>query len=272
MLKIKPILYDVSLRDGIQAANAIDYPSSNKKIIFNQITNICCPTSLEIGSLTNPKFFPIFNDSIELYKELSVNHKNLYILIPSISKLPIALKNNMNKLAFITSVSDEFQKINTNKSLEENKNDMVLMSNILHENKDITKKIYISCINYCPIKKIFISNENIVNEIKFYNEKCNFDEICLSDTAGKLSFQNYMEIINGCELNNIQLNLLSLHLHVNNENTENVKEILKFSFYKKINKFDVSMLETGGCTMTLKPEERLANLSYSLFYEALKEF
>lgn len=272
VLMIQPILTDVSLRDGLQSSDLAEYPTIVKKQMFDKIVNEHKPAFIEIGSIVNPKFFPIMADSIELHNELSKTYNNLHILVPALSKLQVALDNNMQNLSFITSVSDDFQKRNTNKSLDHNKIELVDICKILDNYQSITKKLYISCINYCPVKKDYLPNQHIVNEIKFYNDNCNFNELCLSDTAGKLSFDNYREIITGCELLGIPMDILSLHLHVNKLNTDDVKHILKFSFYKKINKFDVSMLETGGCTMALAESDRLGNLSYELFNETLNEY
>jgi hypothetical protein len=149
------------------------------------------------------------------------------------------------------------------------KKDMIALFDKIKFHNNIRTKLYISCINYCPIQQRYIDIDKIIYEILFYKEHCSFDELCLSDTSGNLSFEHFVDIIQKCECNNIPLSLLSLHLHVNNDNIKNIKNILYYCFFKKINKFDVSMLETGGCTMA---EQVNANLSYDLFYEILEEY
>ena len=39
-----------------------------------------------------------------------------------------------------------------------------------------------------------------------------------------------------------------------------------------IRKFDVSLLETGGCTMTLGKSNTKPNLSYELYYKLLIDY
>ena len=53
---------------------------------------------------------------------------------------------------------------------------------------------------------------------------------------------------------------------------ENVEQILKFCFQNDLNKFDVSTLETGGCSVTMNRDQLLPNLSYELFYSILHKY
>jgi len=277
--KINPILYDVTLRDGLQNAKVEDYPTEHKKKVFQNIMKSENPPKIEVGSLTSYRILPIMKDSIEIYKYAVeyINKEKLntdvYVLVPSLSKLNIAINNKIQNYSFITSVSNSFQLRNTSRTLDRTKEELRTMFETL-ENGSIQnnkKKLYISCIDQCPIVGK-IDKGFIINELLYYNENYNFDEICLSDTCGNLSFENFFYIIENATYLGIPTTKLSLHLHISNENMENSKKILKYCFENEINKFDISSLATGGCSITIENKKLHPNLAYGIFYSILYEY
>ena len=162
---------------------------------------------------------------------------------------------NVKNLSFISSVSNDFQKKNIKKTLNETK---IELDKMIEKTKNKNIKIYVSCINHCPIYGK-IDNDFIIDELKYYNKYENLENLCLSDTCGNLSFNDFKYIINKLD----KLDNLSLHLHVSNE--ENTKKILKYAIEKGINKFDVSCLEnSGGCSVTIDNSNLNENLNYNL--------
>lgn len=290
-----PILFDVSLRDGIQCANKNDYPLSKKIEVFENILRIYNPDKFEIGSLTNPKILPIMSDTLDLFNHICREHpeleENIYVLIPSINKLSQAIEYNIQNFSFITSVSESFQKKNTNKTIQEVKKDFKNVFQILCREplQNFNTKLYISCINICPIQGK-IDNDFIINELLEYYTDFSFDELCISDTCGELLFTDFQYIITESIKKGIPPSKFSIHLHnsftpshslresawqqlplslVNVEclkNIENIKQIIEFSFSIGINKFDVSYLETGGCSVTMDSKKIKSNLNYDFFY------
>lgn len=277
--KINPILYDVTLRDGLQNAKVEDYPTEHKKKVFQNIMKSENPPKIEVGSLTSYRILPIMKDSIEIYKYAVeyINKEKLntdvYVLVPSLSKLNIAINNKIQNYSFITSVSNSFQLRNTSRTLDRTKEELRTMFETLDNgsNENSKKKLYISCIDQCPIVGK-IDKSFIINELLYYNENYNFDEICLSDTCGNLSFENFFYIIENATYLGIPTTKLSLHLHISNENMENIKKILKYCFENEINKFDISSLATGGCSITIENKKLHPNLSYGIFYSILYEY
>ena len=271
--KINPLLFDVSLRDGIQTAKVENFPTNRKKEIFHAILTEYNPTNIEIGSLTNPKILPIMNDTIELL-EYTKQYHNPYILVPSLQKFHLALTHKIKNMSFITSTSNVFQVKNTSKTLAQTKMDFKTIFNILNREPDVLEyrsKLYISCVNKCPFFGI-ISNDYIVSEICYYHNNYQFNEICISDTCGELSYEDFKYIIEKCGLFGIPYSKFSLHLHVSEENMENLTKILHFSFKNNINKYDLSYLDTGGCSVTMKPSQIHNNLTYDLFYDILWKY
>jgi len=288
--KINPILFDVSLRDGIQNAKIENFPLYIKKDIFNNMIYSNLPNKIEIGSLASAKVLPIMGDSIDFFKYVSqktsdIKYKNdcsqnstikipkIYMLIPSISKLIPAFDNNIQNFSFITSVSNEFQVNNNKKSLKDTKEDFSRIFEMFFRepgSRNFQTKLYISCINECPfIGKI--DNDTVINEILFYYNNYVFDELCLSDTMGSLNSDDFIYIIQRCREVGINISKISLHLHVKNDNIENLERILFYAFSNNINKFDVSCLETGGCSVTMS-NKPITNLTYDMFFNFLWKY
>ena len=276
---IKPTLFDVSLRDGLQNIKKDDvskYTTDEKIKLYNQIVSTHNPMELEIGSIVSKIFFPIFEDTIELFNKLNDSNKN-YLLIPSFSKLKPAIDLGCNNFSFISSVSESFQKKNTNKSIEQTKNEILEMMNQINSNSFIFNpkfKIYLSCINTCPIEGK-ISNDLIINEIVYYNNICKPDIICLSDTCANLSYNDFSYIVSEANKCGVSYDKLSLHLHIDLTNKDyyyNLQKIFNYSIEKGINKFDISFLETGGCVMTLGNDNTKPNLSYELYYRLVVDY
>jgi hydroxymethylglutaryl-CoA lyase len=276
---IKPKLFDVSLRDGLQNIKKDDiskYTTEDKIKLYNQIILTHNPAELEVGSIVSKNYFPIFCDSLELYTKLD-NTKNNYLLIPSSSKLKPAIDSGCNNFSFISSVSESFQKKNTNKSIEQTKNEILEMMNEIFSNPSISNpkvKIYLSCVNTCPIEGQ-ISNDYIKNQIIYYNNICKPDIICLSDTCANLSYDDFSDIITKANKGGVSYEKMSLHLHVDLKNKDfysNLQKIFNDSMDKGITKFDISFLESGGCTMTLGNTDAKPNLSYELYYRLLVDY
>lgn len=260
-------LFDVSLRDGLQSKKEI-YSLNSKKTILHDIINKENPKSIEVGSLVSNKVLPQMSNSLELYhyaKSLEID-TNFYLLIPNLNYTKKAIKYNVENMSFITSVSNDFQMKNIKKSLNETKNEIKFISELIMNEKIENKKLYISCINQCPISGI-IDNNFIVNEILYYDRLNSFDELCLSDTCGKLDFNNFKIIIDAL-LKNMQSNKLSLHLHMSDD-FKNLNNIINYSLENNINNFDISILNSGGCSVTMEKDKLNNNLTYEALYKII---
>jgi len=259
-------IFDTTLRDGIQNASPEIFTTKYKETILNNILINYSPDSIEVGSFVSPKILPIMNDTLEIYNIAKKRTNiNIYILIPTLKilekSIDIIKENNINSLSFITSISNDFKIKNTKKKLNENKIELKKIDILLKELQIVNKKLYISCINECPIIGK-IDNNKIIEEILFYNNEYNFNEICLSDTCGSLLFNDFKIIIDNLKLK-MNTAKLSLHLHINN-NYQNIKKIIFYCLDNKINKFDVSLLEYGGCSVTINKNNLLPNLDYNI--------
>ena len=258
-------LFDVTLRDGLQSLKKIYSLAEKTDILHNIIVNRF-PSAIEVGSIVSPKILPQMEQSIELFHEAQFINIilprpiDLYMLTPNLKSVNIASDHDITNFSFITSVSNDFQKKNTNKNLTEIKNEIELMMKRVTLIKDSKVKLYISCITDCPISGR-INNQKIINEIlHYYYTYDEISEICLSDTCGTMEFNNFKTIIDELLKRNVDFNKISLHLH-NQENKQNVKDIIVYGMKSGIYRFDVSdMPEIGGCSVTM--ENPSGNLSY----------
>jgi isopropylmalate/homocitrate/citramalate synthase len=280
-----PELFDVTLRDGLQGLSKEqqnEFTIEKKKELYNNICIIHNPKKIEIGSIVSKNVLPIFEDTMELFNYIkeykdSCNkekdkHPECFILIPNYTKLQEVINNtSINNFSFITSVSNSFQLKNTKMTLKESDQDLYKMLYQLEENKyRVLKpniKLYVSCISECPIEGK-IDNDFIVSRILLLN-KMNVENICLSDTCGSLEIEDFEYIIETCCFFGLLPSKISLHLHVKPGRENIIEKIIHKALDYKIINFDVSLIETGGCSVTIKKENLAPNLSYDLYYKAL---
>lgn len=276
---VKPRIFDVSLRDGLQSLKKEEqrkYSTEVKTELYANILSKYRPDSIEIGSLVSEKVLPIFSDSIQMHLNTINNRDKNFILVPSMSKFKPIIENKITNISLITSVSESFQMANIKKTLSETKSDILEIMYGLYSNEKIKNprvKLYISCIDHCPIEGK-ISDDFIVEEILYYNKICKPDIICLSDTCANLTFENFKNIIDKINSKGIPNEKLSLHLHVKSdiESIGQAQKIFSYSLDKKIVEFDVSLLETGGCSVTMGSSKTKPNLSYELYYKFLVDY
>lgn len=224
--------------------------------LFNLLLSKNKPHKIEIG-----KSFPIYDYLNKIPLPL------VYSVSNSLDMKKVAL-NNIQHISCISSVSENYMKKKYNITLEENK---MNISNIVHivnqlnkinePNERISKKLYISCVNQCPYFGK-IDNDFILHEIFHYNMKHNFDEICISDTNGSLTYEDYKYIVDTVVFFGVPKTILSLDLYLNTRNFTEIEKIIRYSLRNNICRFNVSLINDGSL---LQP------LSYEILYEIVKK-
>ena len=284
-----PKPFDVTLRDGLQSLPKEQQEKisfSDKLNLYHNVKFNHNPENIEIGSIVSKKVLPVFSNSIDLFQDIYINEicmnelsgivkTNNFILVPNSKQLDKVINyTNMNHFSFITSVSNQFQLKNTKQTLEDSYQDIYEMLYKFEENKYRQKppfiKLYVSCINECPISGK-IDNDFIIHKILNLN-KMNVDNICLSDTCGSLNVDDFEYIVDTCNYFGLPSNKMSLHLHVKNGREDIVEQIIHKALDRRIINFDVSLLETGGCSVTMDKKQIAPNLSYDLYYKSLVNY
>jgi hydroxymethylglutaryl-CoA lyase len=278
---ITPILFDVSLRDGIQGANPIAYPTSRKMYLFQSIYEKYLPRKIEIGSFVSPKVLPIMSDTAKLFDsipEFIKDQTDLYALVPNKFGLSKAIDCGFSNFSFITSVSNAFQFKNTGKNLDQKCAELEDMMKMLKDRGIQAKtKIYISCVTECPLTGK-IDNDYIIHEIVSRYGVTDirtipeYDEICISDTMGTLRSGDFEYIVDGLIRFGVAPSRISIHLHINRTNKEDSRQILFACFRRKINRFDVSFISEGGCSVTMDTTQLKPNMTYEFLRESIEEY
>jgi isopropylmalate/homocitrate/citramalate synthase len=236
-----PILTDVSLRNGD------NWPLSKKQDVFHQIVTTYYPDYIEVGSLYKPNsldtvtMFKYAND----YKSFRSTEIEHYVLIPELNNLKQALDHNVTQMSFLTSVSHLVQRRVHDQSMYEAKSALNEICKRLSHRDDIRKKLYISCISECPYAGP-LNIDYILHEICMYHHKYSFDELCLSDTCGTLTFENYKYLVDALYVFGVPKTKIGIHLKM--KNMTEVEKIVRYSLKNDILHFDVSAIESDNLT------------------------
>lgn len=291
----RPRPFDVTLRDGLQALSKeeqMTFNTQEKFNVYNKLIKYYCPKNIEIGSFVNNKVLPIFNDTDILLKQLEKNQWysgiiNNYVLVPNLTHLQTALFNGAKNISFITSASNDFQMKNTRMTMAQNEDNILSMlqcldhrSNLKFDNEtgDVWKdynpynvKLYVSCINECPISNTKLNNVAIANTLARLS-KLKVNNLCLSDTCGTLNPEDLVEILRLCGKFRADIDKFSLHLHVKSDREHIVQDLVYIALDNGINKFDVSNFITGGCSVTMDKNKLAPNMSYEQYYKFLSNY
>jgi hydroxymethylglutaryl-CoA lyase len=278
------VLYDVTLRDGLQGLNQIGkntFTTFKKTELYSEIMEKHSPKSIESGSFVSNKIYPIFKDTVDVHqyieRDKSTNKRDLnnYVFIPNYDKcVEVVTHKYFSHFSFITSVSNSFLVKNIRKTAEKNWEELSEIVYLLDchftKRENYKTKIYVSCVTECPIDGK-LSNDFIVEKITQMNT-LHFDTICLSDTCGSMHLEDFTYIVDKCNELGVPYDAFSLHLHVKPSREKLVEKIIFAALDRKILQFDVSYLETGGCSVTVKKDAINPNMSYELYYQALVKY
>lgn len=239
----KIIFSDVTARDGLQSLKKILTVEQRVKLI-KQLSN-CMFSEIEVGSLVNPKIIPAMKDSLEVYTKTLDDKFKSYVLVGNEKNISDINFHKIKYFSLFTSPSNQFNINNINTDVEGSFERFKKMINKLDKRENHYIKGYISCVSECPFEGE-ISIDKVLDTIKKYKE-IGVDEICLADTIGTLKPDKLNRILQNSE-KIYDNNLISLHLHTENELTTNRwKENLNVAINNNVYKFDTSLLGIGGC-------------------------
>lgn len=282
-----PTPFDVTLFDAMCFLNKSQTPllNTNKKMAYyHDIITEYKPKNIEIGLIACKKTFPIFKDTIQFNKAIIEYNSNMnllcqdympncFITIPNEYQFNKVFHENtsIQNFSFITSISKSFQFKNTKMTLSDSFKDINNMLARIDDSKNkYGSKLYVSCINECPIDGK-MNNDYVVDRlIELIQLKA--DIICLSDTCGTLHNNDFKYIIQKTLKNGINPKKLCLHMYVDPNCEENTEKIFHIALDHGINNFNVSAFNFDGFLNNKKKQNIFPTLQYELYYKFLQSY
>jgi len=230
-------------RDAMQGIQEF-IPTQKKIEYINQLLKVGFDT-IDFGSFVSPKAIPQLKDTTEVLAGLdlrSTSSKLLSIIANNKGAEIACTFEQINYLGFPLSVSETFQKRNTNKSIMEALQVIEEIQNLcLKNNKELV--VYLSMVfgnpykeNYCP---------DIVAELTEKLHKLEVKTIALSDTIGASNPINITSLFSTLiwEYPTIEF---GAHFHTT---PDTWKEKVESAYQNGCRRFDAALKGYGGCPM-----------------------
>ncbi len=230
-------------RDAMQGIKEF-IPTKKKIDYINQLLKVGFDT-IDFGSFVSPKVIPQLKDTAEVLSglDLSSTSSKLLSIIANIRGAEDACNfEEINYLGFPLSVSEEFQKRNTNKSINEALNTIEEIQNLsVKNNKELV--VYLSMAFGNPYGENY--HPDIVAELTQKLHKLEIEIIALSDTIGVSEPDNIVPLFStlSTEYPNIEI---GAHFHTTIDKWE---EKVDSAYKNGCRRFDSALKGYGGCPM-----------------------
>jgi len=228
-------------RDAMQGIERF-IPTAQKVAYLNTLLKVGFDT-LDFGSFVSPKAIPQMRDTADVLSQLNQSHTKLLAIVANqIGAEDACQFERIDFLGYPFSVSETFQKRNTNKSIDES---LILVDKIqnscLKSNKSLV--VYLSMAFGNPYGELW--HEDIVSK---WGEKLSFmgiETIALSDTIGVSNPNNISRLFTQLisEHSNVEW---GAHLHTS---LESWKDKVKSAYKSGCRRFDGAIKGLGGCPM-----------------------
>ena len=230
-------------RDAFQGIE--EFIPTNLKINYiNQLLKVGFHT-IDFGSFVSPKAIPQLNDTSEVLRSLNLHNsasKLLSIIANYRGANQACMFEEINYLGFPLSVSEEFQKRNTNKTISEALDSLQEIQNLcIQKNKNLV--VYLSMAFGNPYGEEY--HPEIVSELTNKLKTIDVKTIALSDTIGVSNPENISPIFSSLisEYSEIEF---GAHFHTN---PDTWKEKVDSAFQNGCRRFDSAIKGFGGCPM-----------------------
>jgi hydroxymethylglutaryl-CoA lyase len=230
-------------RDAMQGIKEF-IPTEKKIDYINQLLRVGFDT-IDFGSFVSPKAIPQLKDTAEVLKELNLTNTSSRLL-SIIANLRGAIDacdfEEINYLGFPLSVSEEFQKRNTNKSITKALNTVEEIQNLsLKNNKELV--VYLSMAFGNPYGENYHSD--IVAELTEKLHNLEVGIVVLSDTIGVSEPLNIAPLFSTL-INEYPTIELGAHFHATPDKWE---EKIDAAYKNGCRRFDAAIKGYGGCPM-----------------------
>jgi len=230
-------------RDAMQGIKEF-IPTKKKIDYINQLLKVGFDT-IDFGSFVSPKVIPQLKDTAEVLSglDLSSTSSKLLSIIANIRGAEDACNfEEINYLGFPLSVSEEFQKRNTNKSINEALKTVEEIQNLsVKNNKELV--VYLSMAFGNPYAENY--HPDIVAELTHQLHQLEIEIIALSDTIGVSEPDNIVPLFStlSTEYPNIEI---GAHFHTTIDKWE---EKVDSAYKNGCRRFDSALKGHGGCPM-----------------------
>ena len=231
-------------RDAFQGIQQF-IPTDLKIKYINQLLKVGFHT-IDFGSFVSPKAIPQLKDTAEVLRSLNLqkNSSKLLSIIANYRGADQAcLFEEINYLGFPLSVSEEFQKRNTNKTISEAMESIQEIQNLcIKNNKNLV--VYLSMAFGNPYGDKY--HPEIVLELTNKLDILDVKTISLSDTIGVSNPMNISPIFSALISEYSEIEFESAHFHTN---LDTWKEKVDSAFQNGCRRFDSAIKGLGGCPM-----------------------
>ena len=230
-------------RDAMQGIKKF-IPTSTKITYINQLLKVGFHT-IDFGSFVSEKAIPQLKDTAEVLAGLDLSHsssKLLSIIANTIGAETACNFEEINYLGFPLSVSEEFQKRNTNKSIEESLRVVEEIQNLsVKNNKELL--VYLSMAFGNPYGENY--HPDIVAELTEKLKQLDVSIVALSDTIGVSDPSNITPLFSTLikEYPTIEF---GAHFHTTADKWE---EKVDSAYTNGCKRFDAALKGFGGCPM-----------------------
>ena len=230
-------------RDAMQGISEF-IPTDIKTAYINQLLKVGFDT-IDFGSFVSPKAIPQLRDTAKVLGQLDLDNtssKLLSIIANTRGAIDACSFDEISYLGFPLSVSEQFQKRNTNKSITQALNDVEKIQNLaLKNNKELV--VYLSMAFGNPYSENY--DPDIVAELTEKLHDLDIGIIALSDTIGVSNPTNIVPLFDTLikEYSTIEF---GAHFHTTSDAWE---EKVTAAYLNGCRRFDAALKGFGGCPM-----------------------
>jgi hydroxymethylglutaryl-CoA lyase len=230
-------------RDAMQGISEF-IPTDIKGAYINQLLKVGFDT-IDFGSFVSPKAIPQLKDTAEVLAQLDLENtssKLLSIIANTRGAVDACSFEEINYLGFPLSVSEQFQKRNTNKSIAEALSDVEKIQNLtVNNNKELV--VYLSMAFGNPYGENY--HPDIVAELTEKLHDLEIRIVALSDTIGVSDPTNIRPLFDILikEYPTIEF---GAHFHTTPDAWE---EKVAAAYQNGCRRFDAALKGYGGCPM-----------------------
>jgi hydroxymethylglutaryl-CoA lyase len=230
-------------RDAMQGISEF-IPTDIKGTYINQLLKVGFDT-IDFGSFVSPKAIPQLRDTAEVLAKLDLENtssKLLSIIANTRGAVDACSFEEINYLGFPLSVSEQFQKRNTNKSIAQALSDVEKIQNLsVKNNKELV--VYLSMAFGNPYAENY--HPDIVAELTEKLHQLEIGIVALSDTIGVSNPTNIAPLFSRLiqEYPTIEF---GAHFHTNSDKWE---EKVNAAYTNGCRRFDAALKGYGGCPM-----------------------